>query len=138
MQYVTTRKRRAALALATTALTTYLLAAAMSPAHAAGLVTVPAGCGSLSGTQVPANQLDDHSGDTVALGTATTAYRTKAVTGMITVGTAFDDNIQGTNGVFDTICGENGNDTLGGAGGNDTIYGDFGDDTIAGGDGADT
>jgi RTX calcium-binding nonapeptide repeat (4 copies) len=125
--------------LATTAATACTLATAMPAAQATTtLVTVPAGCGDKPGTQVPADQLDDHSADTTPLGTATSHYRAKAVAGMITVGTKFGDYIDGTNGVADRLCGLSGNDTLNGEGGNDIILGGSGDDTISGSDGQDT
>ena len=111
-------RRRLALGLGATAV---VLGAALTaaPSQAAALVVVPSGCGALSGTVVSASRLDDQSGDGQALGSLNSHYTADVTLDMITVGTAFDDFIDGTNGVDDTICGLQGIDTLTGAGGDD-------------------
>jgi Ca2+-binding RTX toxin-like protein len=111
--------------------------AVAQPASAQVMVPVPPGCGSLSGTMVPANRLDDHSGDAARIGTAAAPYVANATFGMITIGTAFDDHIQGTNGVDDTICGLGSGDHLYGEGGVDHVFGGNGADVIEGDSGAD-
>ena len=53
------------------------------------------------------------------------------------VGTAGDDQLQGTAG-NDIFCGRGGNDTINGGVGNDVIYGGAGNETLSGGAGNDT
>ncbi len=124
--------RPARTAAASFVLAAGIAVAAAQPASAQVMVVVPPGCGSASGTLVPANKLDDHSGDAGALGTAVNPYVADLTFGMITVGTAFDDHIQGNNGVDDTLCGLAGGDHLYGAGGLDNIHGGNGPDVISG------
>lgn len=105
--------------------------AAAQPASAQVLVPVPPGCGSLSGTMVPANTLDDHSADAGPLGSIAAPHQVAANNGMITVGTQFVDVIQG-NAVNETICGLGGGDTLKGGSGDDDIFGGTGLDILWG------
>jgi Ca2+-binding RTX toxin-like protein len=115
-----------------------IVVAAAQPASAqVVLVVVPPGCGSISGTLVDADKLDDHSGDAGPIGTALAPYVADLKFGMITIGTAFDDHIRGNNGVDDTICGLAGGDRLYGWGGDDHIFGGNGADVIEGDSGAD-
>lgn len=104
---------------------------AAQPASAQALVPVPPGCGSLSGTMVLATTLDDHSADTVPLGSIAVPHQVAANNGMITVGTSFGDVIQG-NAVNETICGLGGGDTLKGGSGDDDVFGGDGVDVLWG------
>jgi hypothetical protein len=127
-------RRPAQLAAASFLLAAGIAVASAQPASAqVAMVVVPPGCGSASGTLVPANKLDDHSNDPLPLGVVGGApYLTDQTFGMITVGTAFGDHIQGSNGVDDTICGLAGGDHLLGAAGFDDIYGGDGPDAVSG------
>jgi Ca2+-binding RTX toxin-like protein len=115
-------RRRPAQLAAALAITAGLSLAGAQPAAAQQLVLVPPGCGSLSGTMVAVNTLDDHSGDPGPLGTQAVPHQVAANNGMITVGTQFGDFIQG-NAVNETICGLGGVDTLKGGSGDDDIFG---------------
>lgn len=57
--------------------------------------------------------------------------------GTTIVGTASDDQLDGSNG-NDSLAGRDGNDTLAGGDGDDVLVGDSGGDSIAGGAGADS
>ncbi len=132
-------RRPAHLTAASFVLAAGIAVASAQPASAqVVMVVVPPGCGSASGTLVPANRLDDHSNDVNPIGVVGGApYLTDLTAGMITVGTAFDDHIQGSNGVDDTICGLAGGDHVLGAGGVDDIFGGGGADVLSGEAGAD-
>ncbi|MCO1660596.1 calcium-binding protein [Pseudonocardia humida] len=127
------RSRRATrLTAASFVLAAGIAVAAAQPAAAQVMVVVPPGCGSASGTLVPANRLDDHSGDAGPLGTAAAPYVADPTFDMITVGTAFNDHVQGNNGGNDTLCGLAGGDHLYGEGGLDNVFGGNGADVIEG------
>ena len=130
-------RRPAHLAAAAFVLAAGIAVAAAQPASAQVLVVVPPGCGSLSGTLVPDTQLDDHSNDPNPIGTQANPYLADQAFGMITIGTAGDDHIQGSSGVDDTLCGLAGADHLYGAGGVDNVFGGHGADVIEGDAGAD-
>jgi Ca2+-binding RTX toxin-like protein len=129
-------RRRPAQLAAALAITAGISLVGAQPASAQQLVPVPPGCGSLSGTLVPANTLDDHSGDPGPLGSIAAPHQVPANNGMITVGTAFADVIQG-NAVNETICGLAGGDTLKGGSGDDDIFGGNGNDVLWGEENAD-
>jgi hypothetical protein len=140
-----TLSRRAVRLAAALALSSGLLAVAAPAASAQALVTVPPGCGSLSGTQVPANRLEDHSNDSVPLGAPGNPYVTNLSADRITIGTRFDDVIAGT-AISEVICGIGGNDNifgragddeLCGGGGNDDLFGEEDADFLSGAEGAD-
>lgn len=112
--------------------------------------TVPAGCGSFSGTQLVPGlwRIDDHSGDTVGLGSVGSFHQgpvastggggipSNPLAATLIIGTPFDDYIQG-NGPTDVICGLGGRDMIFGGDGDDHLYGDGDVDALDGEDGAD-
>lgn len=108
-------------------------------APASAVVLVPAGCGPYSGLPVPAGfTLEDHSGDPSPLGLPGAPYNTSLTSNVITVGTAFDDVIEGSNTPREVICGRNGADVINGNGGDDEIFGGNGRDVLSGGEFRDT
>ncbi len=124
--------RRAACIGGALALSSGLLAGAAPSAFGQAMVVVPPGCGTLSGTLVPAGQLDDHSADVVPLGAVGAPHFISAFAGgQITVLTNLTDIVEGAP-IGETICGLDGDDQINGNQGPDVIFGGDGADIIQG------
>lgn len=142
MGTVPSNSRRAVHVAAAFVLSSGLVAMSAQPVSAQ-MVVVPPGCGSYSGTLVPANKLDDHSLDYDPLGDIANGipYLTQITFGMITIGTQFPDYIQGNNitgsAVDEVICGLDEADWLTGGSGNDEMFGGEGADSLWGMEGGD-
>ena len=129
-----TLSRRTAGIAAAVAVGSGLLAMVAPAASAQPPVIVPPGCGSVSGTLVPASDLEDHSSDPVGVGSPFAYYSLPV--GVIFVGSPFVDYVSGSP-AGDTICGLGGGDQINGNAGIDTLFGNQGGDIIQGGEGND-